>query len=149
MGVVRITKEFHFEAAHALWKYDGKCKNLHGHSYKLSVTVKGSPINDSGNVKNGMLIDFGDLKSIVNQNIINVFDHAVIVSNQYPYAKLNQNPEIFERLIVSDYQPTCENMLIEFAEILKSKLPAGLQLFSLKLHETANSFGEWYADDNL
>ena len=59
---IRITKEFKFETGHALYGYDGLCKNVHGHSYKLSVTVLGSPIIDSKQTKNGMVIDFSDLK---------------------------------------------------------------------------------------
>ena len=64
MSKIRITKQFNFETGHALYGYDGKCKNVHGHSYKLSVTVIGSPIMDTSNVKYGMVIDFTDLKKI-------------------------------------------------------------------------------------
>lgn len=76
--MIRITKKFDFEAGHALFGYDGKCKNLHGHSYKLYVTVIGEPINNPHNVKNGMVIDFGDLKRIVQEQIIDAFDHAMV-----------------------------------------------------------------------
>ena len=68
MSNIRITKQFNFETGHALYGYDGKCKNVHGHSYKLSVTVIGKPISDSSNVKFGMVIDFSDLKKIVKAN---------------------------------------------------------------------------------
>ena len=61
---IRITKQFNFETAHALYGYDGLCKNVHGHSYKLYVTVIGDPIDDTNHKKNGMLIDFSDLKKI-------------------------------------------------------------------------------------
>jgi 6-pyruvoyltetrahydropterin/6-carboxytetrahydropterin synthase len=54
MNKIRVSKEFHFEMAHALWNYDGPCKNIHGHSYKLIVTVIGTPLNDPNNPKNGM-----------------------------------------------------------------------------------------------
>ncbi len=67
MSNIRITKQFSFETGHALYGYDGKCKNVHGHSYKLSVTVIGSPITDRSNVKFGMVIDFTDLKKIVKE----------------------------------------------------------------------------------
>ncbi len=65
MSTIRITKQFNFETGHALYGYDGKCRNVHGHSYKLSVTVIGTPITDTAHVKLGMVIDFGDLKKIV------------------------------------------------------------------------------------
>ena len=78
MSFIRITKQFSFETGHALYGYDGKCKNVHGHSYKLSVTVIGKPIADKNNVKYGMVIDFSDLKQIVKEDIVNVFDHATV-----------------------------------------------------------------------
>ena len=77
MTKIRITKKFEFEAGHALYGYDGKCKNIHGHSYKLWVTVIGSPIEDSSHVKNGMVIDFGDIKEIVNEHIIKEEYHTI------------------------------------------------------------------------
>ena len=149
MNTIRLTKEFGFEAAHALWGYDGKCKNIHGHSYKLSVTIIGQIKEQKGNPKDGMLIDFGDLKKIVYENIINKYDHAVVVSKNAPTEQISSIPEMFDSTIISNYQPTCENMLIDFAELISSKLPSNVKLHSLKLHETANSYGEWYAEDNL
>ncbi|HQQ12325.1 MAG TPA: 6-carboxytetrahydropterin synthase, partial [Bacteroidales bacterium] len=65
MSKIRITKEFKFEMAHALLGYDGPCRNVHGHSYELIVTVIGEPIAETGHVKLGMVMDFGDLKRIV------------------------------------------------------------------------------------
>ena len=79
-----LTKIFHFEAAHALNGYDGKCRNIHGHSYELRVTVKGMPLNEPGNPKNGMVIDFHDLKQIVNQEVVDKLDHAFIIGNNMP-----------------------------------------------------------------
>ena len=73
--MVRITKEFKFEMAHALHGYDGLCKNIHGHSYKLCVTVKGKIKNNKGNSKDGMVLDFDILKSIVKPEIINKYGH--------------------------------------------------------------------------
>ena len=64
MGVIRITKDFRFETGHALYGYDGKCKNIHGHNFKLSVTVTGGPITDKSHPKYGMVIDFSYLKKI-------------------------------------------------------------------------------------
>ena len=74
MAKIRITKEFTFETGHALFGYDGKCRNVHGHSYNLAVTVIGEPITDTQNVKLGMVLDFGDLKSIVREEIVDPFD---------------------------------------------------------------------------
>ncbi len=61
---------------------------MHGHSYQLYVTIIGEPINDSSHAKNGMVLDFGDLKKIVNQEIIDVFDHATVLNKNSPHREL-------------------------------------------------------------
>lgn len=150
MSKIRITKQFSFETGHALYGYDGKCKNVHGHSYKLSVTVIGTPINDSENVKFGMVIDFSDLKKIVREEIVDVFDHATVFNKNTPHVELAQ--ELKNRghhVILVDYQPTSENMVIDFAKKIQDRLPNNIQLHSLKLQETESSFAEWYASDNM
>ncbi|WP_405411896.1 6-pyruvoyl trahydropterin synthase family protein [Maribacter sp. Asnod1-A12] len=149
MSNIRITKQFNFETGHALYGYDGKCRNVHGHSYKLSVTVIGTPITDNNNVKWGMVIDFGDLKKIVKEDIVDVFDHATVFNKNTPHVELAK--ELIDRghnVILADYQPTSENMVIDFAAKIKSRLPQNIALFSLKLQETDTSFAEWYASDN-
>ena len=147
MSKIRVTKEFGFESAHALWNYDGKCKNVHGHSYRLFVTVIGTPIADENNVKLGMVLDFGDLKKIVNQNIIDRFDHALVLSNKAEIKNIREVNQMFDRFEVVNYQPTCENFIVDFANIIKDKFPANVKLFSLRLYETPSSFAEWFADD--
>ncbi|CAL2103834.1 6-carboxy-5,6,7,8-tetrahydropterin synthase [Tenacibaculum sp. 190130A14a] len=149
MSKIRITKQFSFETGHALYGYDGKCKNVHGHSYKLSVTVIGTPISDTSNVKYGMVIDFGDLKKIVKEEIVDVFDHATVFNQNTPHVELAK--ELKDRghhVILVDYQPTSEMMVIDFADKIKSRLPESLLLHSIKLQETDTSFAEWYASDN-
>jgi 6-pyruvoyltetrahydropterin/6-carboxytetrahydropterin synthase len=146
--IIRITKEFHFEAAHALHNYDGKCKNLHGHSYKLSITVKGTPSTDPKNPKLGMVMDFGDLKKIVNTLIVQKFDHAVIFNNNFEIDKSFLKNEIFENTIFTPYQPTCENMIADFASGIKLNLPPNVDLVSVRLYETQTSYAEWLACEN-
>jgi 6-pyruvoyltetrahydropterin/6-carboxytetrahydropterin synthase len=149
MSRIRITKQFNFETGHALYGYDGKCKNVHGHSYKLSVTVIGTPISDRNNVKFGMVIDFTDLKKIVKEEIVDQFDHATVFNETTPHVFLAK--ELSDRghhVILVDYQPTSENMVIDFAQKIKNRLPESIQLHSLKLQETDSSFAEWFASDN-
>jgi 6-pyruvoyltetrahydropterin/6-carboxytetrahydropterin synthase len=147
MSVIRITKEFTFEAAHALKGYDGPCRNIHGHSYKLSVTVIGEPIPSVDSPKKGMVMDFGDLKRMIKKNIIDPFDHALILSSEYGKEELNLPAESCENTLIVDYQPTSENLLIDFAQRIQDLLPAGLKLHSLRLRETANSYAEWFSED--
>ena len=146
---IRITKDFRFEAAHALWGYDGACRNIHGHSYILNVTIIGKPISDPKHPKFGMVMDFSVLKKIVNETIIESFDHALLVRKGTPHTELARNSELVGKVLEMDYQPTCENMVVDFAERISSHLPDDVKLFSLRLHETATSYAEWYADDNL
>jgi len=149
MSKIRITKQFTFETGHALYGYDGKCKNVHGHSYKLSVTVIGTPITDVTNVKYGMVIDFGDLKKIVKDEIVDIFDHATVFNKNTPHVELAK--ELADRghdVILVDYQPTSENMVIDFARKILSRLPQNITLHSLRLQETETSFAEWFQSDN-
>lgn len=148
MSKIRITKKFSFETGHALYGYDGKCRNVHGHSYKLGVCVIGEPINDMDHVKNGMVIDFGDLKKIVKSEIVDQFDHATVFNKNTPHIELAR--ELKERehhVILVDYQPTSENMVVDFAKKIQKHLPNHIKLHSLKLQETESSFAEWYASD--
>lgn len=143
---IRVTKEFNFEMAHALLNHDGPCKNIHGHSYQLCVTLKGTPVTEGSSSKVGMVIDFTDIKKIVNEEIINRFDHALVLNK-------STADNIFfglkeQKLLLVDFQPTCENMLAHFAEKLKKILPSTVTLHHLQLRETSTSYAEWYAEDN-
>ncbi|NUY81449.1 6-carboxytetrahydropterin synthase [Flavobacterium sp. MAH-1] len=149
MANIRITKQFSFETGHALYGYDGKCKNVHGHSYKLSVTVIGKPNQDKNHVKFGMVIDFTDLKRIVREEIVDKFDHATVFNGNTPHVELADELKTRgHHVILVDYQPTSENMVIDFASKIKSRLPENIKLHSLRLQETETSYAEWYASDN-
>jgi len=149
MSTIRITKQFSFETGHALYGYDGKCRNVHGHSYKLHVTVIGTPITDSNHVKFGMVIDFSDLKKIVKSKIVDVFDHATVFNKNTPHIELAK--ELKDRghsVLLVDYQPTSEMMIIDFAQTISKELPSHVKLHSLKLQETDSSYAQWFASDN-
>lgn len=149
MERIRITKEFTFETGHALFGYDGKCRNVHGHSYHLSVTVIGTPIGQEGHRKLGMVIDFGDLKAIVKEEIVDPFDHATVFNKNTPHVALAATlEENGHKVILADYQPTSENMVIDFAQKIKARLPENIALHSIRLRETGTAYAEWHAADN-
>lgn len=148
MAIIRLTKEFSFEAAHALGGYDGPCREIHGHSYRLFVTIKGTPSTDPTNPKQGMVMDFGVLKKIVNEEIISRFDHALVLRTTADEGLRRVLAEQFDNVVTVEYQPTCENMLDDFAHRLMKRLPEGVTLHSLRLHETASSYAEWFSEDN-
>jgi 6-pyruvoyltetrahydropterin/6-carboxytetrahydropterin synthase len=145
---IRVTREFTFEMAHVLANYDGPCRNVHGHSYRLFVTLSGVPVNDPSNPKNGMVIDFTDLKNIVLSSIVNQFDHSVVLCRDFDPGKRTMMENTFGNTVIVDYQPTCENLVADFAQRLSDIMPAGVSLHSLKLYETAKSYAEWFAEDN-
>ena len=149
MAILRLTRVFHFDMAHVLLNYPGKCKNIHGHTYKLEVTVKGSPCNDDTSPKKGMLIDFSDFKNLIHDEIIAVWDHALMIHQNTDTVLLNALRNNYEKIIVVPFQPTTENMICELATTIIKILPADLKLFSLRLYETENSFAEWNASENM
>ena len=144
--MIRITKEFKFEMAHALHGYDGLCKNIHGHSYKLWVTVKGEVRNENGHMKDGMVIDFAELKEIVKPEIIDKYDHSLVLNANSPHASIDLSA--FEKVFYLPYQPTSENLVMDFATIIQSKIPKRITLCKVILSETATSFAEWNLEDN-
>jgi 6-pyruvoyltetrahydropterin/6-carboxytetrahydropterin synthase len=148
MAILHLTRIFHFDMAHVLLNYPGKCKNIHGHTYKLEVTVKGVPCNEETSPKKGMLIDFSDFKNLIHNEIINFWDHALMIHQDSDPILLNALKNNYEKIIIVPFQPTTENMICELAAIIKKILPSDLQLFSLRLYETENSFAEWYDYEN-
>ena len=140
---LRLTKQFSFEMAHALPAYEGKCRNIHGHSYKLFVTVEGAPLCSSGAPTDGMVLDFHSLKACVEKHIIDRFDHALVLPRSEGQTILNSQFSILNsQLILVDFQPTTENLLLHFARLLDGQFPPGVRLYSLKLYETETSCAE-------
>lgn len=147
LPTIRITKQFHFEMAHALSEHDGPCKNIHGHSYQLAVTVSGKPSEHEGTSSNGMVIDFTDIKQIVQQHIIAEFDHTLVLneSDKKRFPDLKNH----DKVIYFPFAPTCEMLLVHIVNTLTKFLPAGIQLQTVRLNETSTSYAEWHAEENL
>ncbi len=141
--MMQVTKEFSFEMAHALEGHDGACSRIHGHSYRLWVTVGGKPSTDGDSPKQGMVVDFGDLKRIVGEEIIARFDHAFVVRRtEANSALVDALAAHYDGVRVVDWQPTSENLVAHFAALLRPRLPAGVTLRAIRLSETATSFAE-------
>jgi 6-pyruvoyltetrahydropterin/6-carboxytetrahydropterin synthase len=134
--------------AHALYGYDGPCKNIHGHTYILSITLKGIVLQNNDHPKNGMVIDFTDFKKIIVDNIIQVFDHSLVLNSNSPHGGLNEIRENFEKINYVPYQPSCENLLIDFFDRINSKFADDIKINNIKLEETPTSYAEWFAEDN-
>ncbi|HNY23699.1 MAG: 6-carboxytetrahydropterin synthase [Bacteroidales bacterium] len=141
MANLRITKEFRFEGAHALLDYDGKCRHIHGHSYRLMITVEGVPSLREGDPKIGMIMDFGDLKDVVETHIVKHFDHALLLRRNAPLAE--EISGAYQNVLLLDFQPTCEQLTLHFADILKKIITLPNSLYSVRLYETPTSWCEW------
>jgi len=134
------------EMAHALYGYDGLCKNIHGHSYRLWVTLRGPVLDEHGHEKDGMVLDFGLLKRLVKPHIIDKYDHSFVLNANSSHANIDLSA--FEKVYLLPYQPTSENLVNDFVSIIKNQLPDNIELYKVVLSETANSFAEWCLDDN-
>jgi 6-pyruvoyltetrahydropterin/6-carboxytetrahydropterin synthase len=141
--MISITKIFRFETAHAIHRYQGSCKNIHGHSYELHVTVKAKQSTEGYVDGLGIIIDFKDLKEIVQSQVVKGLDHKLLLSKAY----LAENKNEFEKdeLVIFDMEPTAENILIFARNQIQASLPKHILLYSLRLWETRDSYAEWSA----
>lgn len=146
MSQIRITKLFSFEMAHSLDGYEGKCRNLHGHSYHLQVTIQSAKVGEKDFGGNGMLFDFGDLKRLVQEKVIERYDHALVLNTAVEQSVQDVIKKYYDKVLIVDFQPTTENLLGDFAQRIMEALPVSIKLYSLRLSETENSFAEWYND---
>ena len=146
MSIIKITKQFSFEMAHALRNYDGLCRNIHGHSYKMDITLAGKPLQDESSPKNGMVMDFGDLKRLVNEDIISLLDHALVLNAKTDAQLVEVLKQNYEKIVIVEFQPTTENLLNFIADKIKAKLSGGVTLTCVRLRETDTSYAEWCED---
>ena len=127
--------------AHAIDGYDGACKDIHGHSYELHISISSFHDDEGFIPAPGFVTDFKEIKKLVKRIIVDYFDHKMILSNSF----LAKNPSFSsqENLITWNIEPTAENILIYIRKLLQQKLPAELRLGKIKLYETKDSYAEW------
>lgn len=134
--MITLTKKFEFEAAHRISNYEGLCREIHGHTYKLEVTISG-PIDP----ETDMILDFKTFKCLVKTSVIEQFDHALLLKDN------KENRKLFEhysgKITWMKTEPTAERMLQGMADTLQRLIPPPAQLDSLLLYETSNSFASW------
>lgn len=127
--------------AHAIDGYSGPCKNIHGHSYELhvSITTENSKVDYVSSP--GFIFDFKELKKIVVSSVIEKLDHKLVLSRTF--IEKNAVLRSQENLVVWYAEPTAENLLIYIRNSIEGNLPAGVILSALKLYETEDSYAEW------
>ena len=148
--LISVTKEVTFDCAHMLSGHEALCKNLHGHTYKVQVTVTGEPVEEGSSAS--MVIDFKHLKQAINEVIVDKFDHAVIFSAEdfrndaedglYLWAKGHDM-----RHFVMMGRTTAEQMAYYFSTKIEDYLVHELGLknihhCSCKVYETPTSYAE-------
>ena len=141
---VTITKRFTLEMAHALRGYDGPCAHIHGHSYILDVSLQGIPLNEPSATKDGMVMDFGDLRTIVKACVLDHYDHALVL-HEHESEGIPTGHALFSRTRFTRWQPTCENLLLDMVQRIGRHLPNTVKLHQVRLQETATSWAEWKA----
>lgn len=140
--MISVTKKFTFDAGHRLSNYDGKCRHLHGHTYKCEITVACKVLDNKG-----MVIDFGDLKKIYNETVDAKFDHKMILQtgdpiNQKIGKALEGFKSQFNSIVWVTYNPTAEKMAKDIFEMVNNKIQKigrGLGVTKVVLYETPNS----------
>jgi 6-pyruvoyltetrahydropterin/6-carboxytetrahydropterin synthase len=142
LGEVSVCKIFTFDSAHQLIGHKGKCSNLHGHTYKLEVVLKGKPSTEAGHSDEGFVVDFSDIKAIVQQTLVDRLDHAFLAMGNEPVLEALQNSG--SKVALLGFRTTAENMSAYVAYQLKQ---ASLPLYSVKLWETPTSWAEVMAAD--
>lgn len=141
--MISITKLFRFETAHAIHQYAGSCKNIHGHSYELHVTVKAKQSSDGYVQGLGIIFDFKELKALVQLHVVKLLDHKLLLSSAY--LAENKNEFSQDELFIFEAEPTAENILLFARDQIRNSLPDHVQLHSLTLWETHDSYAEWSA----
>jgi len=146
LPTIRITKKFEFELSHALTGYNGACHNIHGHTYKLSVTVSGTPVSDQSDPMYGMVMDFARIKAIVRENVIDHLDHALALnaSDAERFPGIDRST----RVVYFPFAPTCEMILFHICTTISAHLPVQVILQTVRLEETSTSYAEWHYEDN-
>lgn len=144
--MLQLTKIFRFETAHAIHGYSGLCRNIHGHSYELHVTIKSKNPPSGYLPAPGFLVDFKDLKHIVKSEVVDYFDHRLFVSRDYVVA--HPNVEGLENLEIWDFEPSAENILLFILDKVRKALPEDIEICRMKIYETSTSYAEWVAEKN-
>jgi 6-pyruvoyltetrahydropterin/6-carboxytetrahydropterin synthase len=139
--MLQVTKIFRFETAHALHGYNGSCRHIHGHSYRLHVTVRAAQEAAGYLPGQGILIDFKVLKQIVNEAVVKRLDHQLVLSGNF----INTHTEALppDNMLIMEAEPSAENLLVFARDAIRARLPGGVVLAGLRLYETEDSYAEW------
>lgn len=145
-AAISITRRLEFDSGHRIPNHDGQCRHLHGHRYAIEVTLTGEVADHPGKADDGMVLDFGDIKLLTNQYIVEPWDHAFLVAKEDVGLVnfLNSIPN--HKTVVMEHVPTVENLanaaFIVLEPVFSEAFGGRLQLSSLRLYETPNCWAD-------
>ena len=143
---ISITRRLEFDSGHRIPNHDGQCRHLHGHRYAIEVTLTGEVADHPGKADDGMVLDFGDIKRLTNQYVVEPWDHAFLVSKEDEklVAFLASLPN--HKTVIMEHVPTVENLANAAFAILQpvfNKAFGGrLELSAVRLYETPNCWAD-------
>jgi 6-pyruvoyltetrahydropterin/6-carboxytetrahydropterin synthase len=143
---MRITRRLEFDAGHRIPNHDSLCRHLHGHRYALEVTLTGEPIATPGDARQGMLMDFSEVRAIAQREIVDVWDHAFLAwrEDRLVLEFLSRLPQ--HRTVVFDQPPTAEHLALAAFTLLEraytNRYGNGLKLERVRLYETPNCWAD-------
>jgi len=142
---MRVSKTVTFDMAHRITNHKGKCQNLHGHTYRIEVVLEGGLVNQKDASDLGMVMDFGMLKKIVDDSIVNKYDHSTMIWSDdkllIPMFKKLAKKGMNVHFV--DFPTTAENMSIYFFYEIAHRLPQGVKLVEVNVWETPNAYATY------
>ncbi|NQW70037.1 MAG: 6-carboxytetrahydropterin synthase QueD [Betaproteobacteria bacterium] len=144
--IVSITRRLEFDSGHRIPNHDGQCKHLHGHRYAIEVTLTGEIADHPGKADDGMVLDFGDIKRLTHQHLVELWDHAFLVAkeDEVLVSFLNSLPN--HKTVIMEHVPTVENLANTAFTILQpifqQAFGGHLVLTALRLYETPNCWAD-------
>jgi 6-pyruvoyltetrahydropterin/6-carboxytetrahydropterin synthase len=145
-AAISITRRLEFDAGHRIPNHDGQCRHLHGHRYAIEVTLTGEVADHPGKADDGMVLDFGDIKNLTNQYVVDLWDHAFLVAKEDKSVIEFLATLPNHKTVIMEHVPTVENLANAAFAILQpvfSKAFAGrLELSALRIYETPNCWAD-------
>lgn len=146
MSILEITRKLEFDAGHRIPNHHGQCKHLHGHRYQLEITISGEMIQKSGASDEGMVLDFGQIKQIAKEQLVDLWDHAFLVAKADTEILnfLNKLPN--HKTVILDEIPTVENLAKKafamLAPLIEKEFEGRIYLKKIRLYETPNCWAD-------
>ena len=130
-AAISITRRLEFDSGHRIPNHDGQCKHLHGHRYAIEVTLTGEVADHPGKADDGMVLDFGDIKRLTNQYVVEPWDHAFLVAKE-------------DEGLVAFLATLPNHKTVVMQPVFSKSFSGRLELSALRLYETPNCWADVY-----